>query len=232
MFTTLSLLLALFTFISSSTLASSSTIPYYTYRLQLTEDQCVNDAEVCKGANNPLQYRVITLHNKLRVLLISNNKTSTAGAAMDVHSGFFQDTLPGMAHFCEHMLFLGTEKYPEEGSYSQFLTSNGGTWNAFTRSEYTIYFFSVNSGKLMEAADIFAQFFIAPLFTESAVNREINAVNSEFELTKGVPDWYFISIMNDVADPKSEYSRYDQSFSIDLLYKLMCVISLHVYSSG
>ena len=202
------------------------------YIPQLSEDQCVNDDEVCKGANNPLQYRVITLPNELRVLLISNNKTSTAGAAMDVHSGFFQDTLPGMAHFCEHMLFLGTEKYPEEGSYSQFLTSNGGTWNAFTRSEYTIYFFSVNSEKLTEAADIFAQFFIAPLFTESAVNREINAVNSEFELTKGVPDWYFISIMNDVADPKSEYSRYDQSFSIDLLYILICVISLHIYSSG
>ena len=160
---------------------------------------------------------MVTLPNGLRVLLISNNETSTAGAAMDVHSGFYQDTLPGIAHFCEHMLFLGTEKYPEEGSYSQFLISNGGIWNAFTRPEYTIYFFSVNSEKLMEAADIFAQFFIAPLFTESAVNREINAVNSEYELTKGIPDWYFISIMQAVADPGSEYSRCDQSISQLLL---------------
>ena len=173
------------------------------------------------------------------MLLISNNKTSTAAAAMDVHVGYFQDTIPGMAHFCEHMLFLGTEKYPEEGSYSQFLISNGGTWNAFTRSENTNYFFSVNSEKFMEALDIFAQFFIGPLFTESAVNREINAVNAEFELTRGVPDWRFIFIMQDIADQRSEYSRCDESFStfcssyyaqlaiqsvLNMLYKLCSVI--------
>ena len=37
----------------------------------------------------------------------------------DVGVGHFSDPeeIPGLAHFCEHMLFLGTEKYPDEGSY-------------------------------------------------------------------------------------------------------------------
>ena len=37
--------------------------------------------------------------------------------------GNFQDPveLPGLAHFCEHMLFLGTEKYPEEGLYQKVI---------------------------------------------------------------------------------------------------------------
>lgn len=39
------------------------------------------------------------------------------------------------AHFCEHMLFLGTELYPEEDSFSKFLSVNGGVNNAFTDSE-------------------------------------------------------------------------------------------------
>ena len=45
-------------------------------------------------------------------LAFNNNKKQT---------GSFKDPveLPGLAHFCEHMLFLGTEKYPEEGKYQK-----------------------------------------------------------------------------------------------------------------
>jgi len=47
---------------------------------------------------------------------------------MDVHVGHFSDpaSLPGLAHFCEHMLFLGTQAYPDENSYSQYLSAHGG----------------------------------------------------------------------------------------------------------
>jgi len=47
---------------------------------------------------------------------------------MDVHVGHFSDPdgIPGLAHFCEHMLFLGTKKYPDEASYSNFLSAHGG----------------------------------------------------------------------------------------------------------
>ncbi len=126
---------------------------------------------------------------------------------MDVRSGSFQDTTPGLAHFCEHMLFLGTKKYPEEGEYAQFLSSNGGYDNAYTDSENTNFYFSVNSGKLEEALDRFSQFFIGPLFTETAVDREINAVNSEYEKDKGIPGWHVFLLMKRVADPRSEFSK-------------------------
>ena len=126
---------------------------------------------------------------------------------MDVRSGSFQDTTPGLAHFCEHMLFLGTKKYPEEGEYAQFLSSNGGVHNAYTEAENTNYYFSVNSGKLEEALDRFAQFYISPLFNGDAVDREISAVNSEYEKDKGIPVWHLILLMSHVADPRSAYSR-------------------------
>ena len=54
---------------------------------------------------------------ELMAVLISDPETDKAAAAMDVGVGHSSDaaSLPGLAHFCEHMLFLGTDKYPEEG---------------------------------------------------------------------------------------------------------------------
>ena len=87
----------------------------------------------------------------------------------------------GLAHFCEHMCFLGSEKYPEEKTYSEFITKNGGSKNAATGEDYTYYFFDVKNEKFGHALDIFSQFFKKPRFEESASNREMNAVDSEFK---------------------------------------------------
>lgn len=95
-------------------------------------------------------------------------------------------------------LFLGTKKYQQEESYSQFLAEKGGDSNAFTAEENTNYQFqlvvpksaqsidasddpSTYESPLYEALDRFSQFFIAPLFTESATERELNAVDSEHQ---------------------------------------------------
>ena len=126
-------------------------------------------------------YRALTLPNGLRVLLTSDVKADVAAAALNVHVGHFSDpdNLPGLAHFCEHMLFLGNEKYPREGELETFLARNAGRSNAFTGNEETCYYFTVNQNACKGALDIFSQFFVAPLFSASGVEREINAVNSE-----------------------------------------------------
>ena len=77
------------------------------------------------------------------------------------------------------MLFLGTKKYPDESSYKQYLKDHGGRANASTGMHDTIYQFDVHCDNLSGAIDRFSQFFIAPLFTESATDRELNAVNNE-----------------------------------------------------
>src|SRR5690606_13984295 len=94
--------------------------------------------------------------------------------------GSFHDpeNIPGLAHFLEHLLFMGTEKYPEENDYAKFLNEHGGSSNAFTASEHTNYFFDVNCAHLEGALDRFAQFFICPLFLEGCTEREMQAVDS------------------------------------------------------
>ena len=170
--------------------------------------RCSSVDEVCKPLSDKSEYRIITLNNSLRVLLVSNNDTSTSAAAVDVYSGSFNDgDIEGLAHFCEHMLFLGTEKYPDEGSYSKYLSTNGGYDNAYTSSENTNYYLSVNSDKLEGALDRLAQFFVSPLFNESGVDREKNAVNSEYQKDRGIPGWIDYLMMKTVAVPASPYSK-------------------------
>ena len=67
------------------------------------------------------EYRYLTLANGLRAVLVSDQTTDKAAASMNVAVGQWNDPaeLPGLAHFCEHMLFLGTEKYPDENEYSK-----------------------------------------------------------------------------------------------------------------
>lgn len=120
-----------------------------------------------KSAEDEREYRVIRLENDMEVLLCSDPVSDKAGCALDVLVGQLSDPVEaaGLAHFLEHMLFLGTEKYPEENSYTQALNSYGGRSNAYTSLDHTNYYFDVNADHLEEILDRFAQFFIAPLFT-------------------------------------------------------------------
>jgi insulysin len=82
--------------------------------------------------------------NGLRILLISDTDADKAAASLNVDVGNFCDPthLPGLAHFCEHMLFLGTRKYPDENAYKAYLARNGGkgcTWLLDTRLNYACF---------------------------------------------------------------------------------------------
>ena len=69
--------------------------------------------------------------------------------------------------------FMGSEKFPDENAYDDFLTKHGGGSNAFTDCEQTCYYFDVHYKQLYKALDRFAQFFIAPLLRPHALQREV-----------------------------------------------------------
>ena len=128
------------------------------------------------------KYKIITLKNNLEIMLISDINTDKSAISMNVGVGCFQDpdNIPGLAHFLEHMLFMGTQKYPDENDFSNYLSRNGGLYNAFTSLDKTNYHFEINPSGFKCALDKFAHFFIDPLFNKNSIDKEMNAIQSEY----------------------------------------------------
>ncbi|CAG9763189.1 unnamed protein product [Ceutorhynchus assimilis] len=107
-----------------------------------------------------------------------------AAAGLCINVGSFSDPkdVPGMAHFLEHMVFMGSEKYPKENSFDEFIKLHGGSDNAITDAENTVFYFECLDKHLEEALDRFSQFFISPLMKKEAMTRERESIDSEFQL--------------------------------------------------
>ena len=129
------------------------------------------------------EVRKLTLDNGIKVYLLSNLDFNVSAASMVVEVGSLENpsNREGLAHFLEHMLFLGTKKYPDVDEYSTYLKTFGGYSNAYTASDHTNYQLQVLPNGFEGALDRFAQFFISPLFTAEYTAREVNAVNSEHQ---------------------------------------------------
>ena len=137
---------------------------------------------IIKSSCDKRIYRHIKLKNGLKAIIIADEEADKSAASLDVKVGCSLDPRPlyGTAHFLEHMLFMGTEKYPGENEYSQFIQNNGGMNNAYTSLTNTNYHFDCSNESFEEGLDRFAQFFIAPNFSESGAEREVKAVDSEY----------------------------------------------------
>ncbi len=163
-----------------------------------------------QSPNDQNQYRFLTLENQMQVLLVSNPDTRQGAAALDVMVGS-GDNPPGrggLAHFLEHMLFLGTDKYPDAAEYEQYTTEHGGKRNAYTSFEHTNYFFDINEAFLPEALDRFAQFFIAPKFDAQYVDREKNAVEAEYQMGLKSDGRRGLDVLQEVMNPKHPFSQF------------------------
>ena len=106
------------------------------------------------------------------------------------------------------MLFLGSAKYPEESAYKKFLAAHGGRSNASTSMEATTYHFEVLQPHLAGALDIFAQFFIAPSFTESATDRELKAVDAEDARNRTNDSRRVLQVLKAAADAASPWKKF------------------------
>lgn len=165
---------------------------------------------IIKSSEDKRDYRGLELTNGMKVILISDPSTDKSAAALSVNVGFMCDPehLPGLAHFCEHMLFLGTEKYPHENEYSKYLSEHGGSSNAHTTQEHTSYYFDVTPDNFRGALDRFSQFFISPLFTENVTDREVNAVDSEHEKNIQNDSWRLNQLERSLSKPGHPYTKF------------------------
>lgn len=164
-----------------------------------------SEKTVQKYPNDTREYKLMKLNNGLEALIISDKDTQLSGASLIVNAGSFQETnIKGIAHFLEHMLFMGSKKYPKENYFLEYVFGHGGGTNAFTASRHTCYYFNINSQHFLKTLDIFAQFFISPLLSETSISKEINAIQSEYDKNMNIMDIrvkYILKLLSDKSHP-------------------------------
>jgi insulysin len=156
------------------------------------------------------KYSGYILSNGVKCVIVQDPNAIVPAAAMSIHAGQLNDPkeLPGLAHFCEHMLFMGTEKYPVEDEFDSFVTKASGYANAYTADCNTVYYFRVSNGGFEGALERFVEFFAAPNFSPGAVAREVNAVHSEDEKNHNNDYWRLDELIRGFYNPQHPRSRY------------------------
>jgi insulysin len=173
---------------------------------------------VIKGSSDWRHFRPLLLSNGITCLLVNDKESKTTACSVSVGVGASADPrkLSGLAHFTEHMCFLGSEAYPEENEFKSYLSAHGGRSNASTSMSQTCYKFDVLADHAEKVIDIFANFFVAPLFTQSGTNREVNAVDSENSKNESNDGRRRLQILKALADQNHHYSKFSTGNAITL----------------
>jgi protease-3 len=172
--------------------------------------ETINNAVIRKSPNDDRVYAAILLPNQLQVVLVSDPTLENAAAALAVGVGSAQnpESQPGLAHYLEHMLFLGTEKYPIPDSFMEFVQANAGFTNAFTAYDKTNFHFQINAEKFDEALDRFSDYFKAPTLDAKFSDKERNAVNSEWSMNRAQDNWILDRVDSQIINPANPHAKF------------------------
>ncbi|WP_289030564.1 insulinase family protein [uncultured Paraglaciecola sp.] len=166
---------------------------------------------IVKSPNDNREYTSIVLDNDLQLLLVSDPDIEKSAVALSVAVGSFQEPkeFGGLAHYLEHMLFMGTKSYPEVGGYGEFVTLNGGTQNAYTELDHTNFMVAVNNEAYDQALSRFSGFFYEALLNEEYADKERNAVHSEWTM-KSPNDWVILAqLEGKTLNPEHPISQFN-----------------------
>lgn len=170
----------------------------------------LDDQDITKSPTDQRNYRIVELDNGMRCVLVHEAEARQASAALAVAAGHFHDPhhAQGLAHFLEHMLFLGTEKYPDANSYQSFISAHGGNHNAWTGTEFSNYYFTVDANYFDQALDRFMRFFYQPLFAQQWIEKELQSIESEFQLKRQDELRRLYQVHKATSNPKHPFSKF------------------------
>ncbi len=104
---------------------------------------------VITGANAANAVHEFRLDNGLKLIVKEDRRAPVMVSQVwyKVGSSYEHDGISGVSHVLEHMMFKGTESVPS-GQFSQIISENGGSENAFTSRDFTAYFQTMESARL------------------------------------------------------------------------------------
>lgn len=124
---------------------------------------------------------------KLLVEELPHTHSVSIGCFVGVGSGHERRPICGVSHFIEHMLFKGSERYPTPKLISDTIEGVGGSIDAYTGFESTVYYAKVADIHFDRALDVLADMLIRPRFDPKDVEKERRVILEELAETEDSP---------------------------------------------
>ncbi|CAI1166321.1 pitrilysin [Serratia quinivorans] len=166
--------------------------------------------KINKSDHDPRQYQAIKLTNGMTVLLVSDAQAPKSLAALALPVGSLEDpnSQLGLAHYLEHMVLMGSKRYPQPENLSEFLKKHGGSHNASTASYRTAFYLEVENDALAPAVDRMADAIAEPLLDPGNADRERNAVNAELTMARSRDGMRMAQVGAETLNPAHPSARF------------------------
>jgi zinc protease len=170
------------------------------------------------GGMFPYKTHVEKLDNGLQVVLVPMSSHGLVAYWSIVRTGARDEYEPGhtgFAHFFEHMMFRGTEKYPA-AKYGEITTKMGSDDNAFTSDDLTAYHLSVTSEDLEQVMEIESDRFMNLSYSKSQFQTEAGAVYGEYRKNRTSPFFTIYEAVHKEAFDAHTYGHTAMGYEEDI----------------
>ncbi len=163
---------------------------------------------------NWMNFERTTLHNKLRLLTthMPGMRSASIGFFFTVGSRYETNSLAGISHFIEHMLFKGSQHYPSARLISEAIEGVGGVFNGSTGKELTSYTARVPAEQLPIVLNVLADMIRNPLFDANEIEKERSVIIEELSATRDDPQEWVNLLVDEVMWPGLPLGRDDAGF--------------------
>ncbi len=180
-----------------------------------------------------MQYQRTTLPNGLRLLMapMPGMRSASVSFFFTVGSRYESNSIAGISHFIEHMLFKGTQKYPSARLISEAIEGVGGVFNGSTGKELTNYTARVPGEHLPVVMDALADMVRHPLFDPIEIEKERNVIIEELSATRDDPQEWVGLLIDEAMWPRLPLGRDDAGYmeTVAKIQRTQLLDYLHEY---
>lgn len=128
-----------------------------------------------------MKYNIATLDNGLRIIHLPNtSKIAYCGYQIKAGTRNEKPGDEGLAHFCEHVTFKGTQTHTSTAIINK-LESVGGDLNAFTNKEDTVFYSAIPVEHFANAVDVLSDIVFCSIFPQAEIDKEVEVICDEIE---------------------------------------------------
>jgi zinc protease len=176
------------------------------------------DAESAVAEVFPFPVHQTRLDNGLQVIVVPMESNGLVSYRLAVRTGSRDEYEPGrtgFAHFFEHMMFRGTEKYPAD-VYNQLITRMGADANAYTSDDVTVYLMNVAAEDLAQVMELESDRFKNLSYAEQVFQTEAGAVYGEYRKNRTSPFFTLYEALLKVAFTRHTYGHTAMGYEKDI----------------